>query len=426
MTAARCGLLFAAVAGLMAGQVRSTPEIGYPGGRARVPVPKSRKPAKPRAEPLLVYRGTLESKSEGKFVLKTPDGVELAFAVNAGTLYFRKDQQVAAETVLPGAALMVEARQDKEAFLFAVNVVVEKEPAGPVKVKPAMRAPRDPDDPGPPALRRGKPARVATPQAADSAPEAPEAPPPEDPNIVKAREVAAAFTETLPNYIVKQFTTRYSSQSPKTDWKALDILSSEVIYLNGRELYRDIRIDNKPVKKPIEELRGSTSHGEFGTTLADILRPATSASFTRMGTSDFAGRKAWKYDINVEREHSHWLTRFGSHSIRPAYHGTLWIDPTSRRVLRIELQARKIPVDYPLDVIEWVVEYGNVRIGGDEYLLPVHAEVLGCLRGTSRCSRNATDFRNYRRFTAESEVYAAESTIDFGKEVAGQDEKPRP
>jgi hypothetical protein len=34
----------------------------------------------------------------------------------------------------------------------------------------------------------------------------------------------------------------------------------------------------------------------------------------------------------------------------------------------------------------------------------VEAEVLSCQRGTSICSRNKIEFRNYRKFGAESNI----------------------
>jgi len=38
------------------------------------------------------------------------------------------------------------------------------------------------------------------------------------------------------------------------------------------------------------------------------------------------------------------------------------------------------------------------------FLLPVDAEVLSCVRGSRLCSRNRIEFRNYRKFGAESSV----------------------
>ncbi len=442
--------------------------MGYPGGQGGVPfpIPRRKSKSKPQAPkestaPLREYKGRLESKTADKLMLISDDGQELQFNCTKETKYLRKGEEVGADTVSAGAQVAIDARQNNEAFLFAVNVRVEHDAPPPAErsaSKPSSESdgpsqesapesateivklpntPRDPDDPGPPTLQRGKPERLSHPEpepesAGDAAavtstiakttdaaaPAAvPSGPPPPDQRIENARVIAANFTESLPNYIVQQMTTRYWSQTSKPDWKAQDLLSAEVIYLNGKELYRNIKLDNKPVKKSLDELGGSVSHGEFGTTLIDLMSPATAAHFSRRGLSHSSGRSAWRYDFSVNKPNSHWLTRFGSHSIRPAYTGSMWLDPETSRVLRIEMQARNLPEDYPLDTIEWVVEYGSVRIGSNEYILPVHAENLACVRGSSNCSRNATDFRNYRRFTAESQIYTTESTVDFGKEV---------
>jgi hypothetical protein len=48
----------------------------------------------------------------------------------------------------------------------------------------------------------------------------------------------------------------------------------------------------------------------------------------------------------------------------------------------------------------------------------VKAEVLACWRGSAKCSRNATEFRNYQRFTGESDLYLVETNVDFGSEAA--------
>ncbi|HEX3377367.1 MAG TPA: hypothetical protein VHS29_10935, partial [Candidatus Acidoferrales bacterium] len=73
-------------------------------------------------------------------------------------------------------------------------------------------------------------------------------------------------------------------------------------------------------------------------------------------------------------------------------------------VLRIEMQARNIPSDFPMDTVESSVDYSYVKIGDTEFLLPVHAESLGCQRGTNYCSHNIIDFRNYHEYTATIKI----------------------
>jgi hypothetical protein len=94
----------------------------------------------------------------------------------------------------------------------------------------------------------------------------------------------------------------------------------------------------------------------------------------------------------------------------PAYRGSVWIDPQTARVLRIEMQAYGFPAGFPIDHVESATDYQYTRLGdAHQYLLPVHAETLSCERGSDNCSRNTIDFRNYHK-------YSGESTITFGPE----------
>ena len=129
-------------------------------------------------------------------------------------------------------------------------------------------------------------------------------------------------------------------------------------------------------------------------------RPVRSSVFESVS----AGKSARVYDFAVEQPRSHWHVQVASQSINPAYKGSVWIDPESSRVLRIEMQARLLPEEFPLDTVESAVDYDKVRIGNGQYLLPVHAESLSCERGTSNCTRNTIDFRNYHAYEASSSV----------------------
>jgi hypothetical protein len=68
------------------------------------------------------------------------------------------------------------------------------------------------------------------------------------------------------------------------------------------------------------------------------------------------------------------------------------------------MQARNMPSDFPMDSVESAVDYSYVMIGGTSFLLPVHAESLGCERGTSNCSHNIIDFRNYHEFKVDIKI----------------------
>ncbi|MEO8026392.1 MAG: hypothetical protein ABI823_07960 [Bryobacteraceae bacterium] len=224
-----------------------------------------------------------------------------------------------------------------------------------------------------------------------------------DPFIEQARGMATSFVETLPNYVVKQHTTRYYSTGSKANWIPQDNIQTDVVYENGKEHYRNVMLNGKPSKGKVEET-GAWSTGEFATILQDLFSPATNADFRPRGTETMVHRAARVYGFLVEQPNSHWQVLTEGQSFRPAYRGTVWIDKETARVLRIEMQTRNMPKDFPLDTVESATDYDFVRISSGSFLLPVHSESLSCVRGSNQCSRNVIDFRNYRKFGAESDI----------------------
>jgi hypothetical protein len=286
------------------------------------------------------------------------------------------------------------------------------------------------DDSGPPTLRRSSPstqsasAQPAPAQrpslAADDVngvtrtPVTPPPPPPtagDDAVIDQTREVAASFTQTLPNYIVKQFTTRYVSQAAnrgRTAWQALDLVTSDLVYLDGKENYLNIMVNGRPTKDASQN--GSWSEGEFASSLNALLSRFSNTEFHNKRPVTIVNRPAYKYDYSIEQPRSAWRIETEGQSYQPGYDGSIWIDKETFRVLRIEMAARNLPRSFPIDTTESSLDYDFVLIGDQKYLLPVHSESLSCWRGTSQCSRNVIDFRNYKKYTADSSI-TFESTV---------------
>ncbi len=73
-------------------------------------------------------------------------------------------------------------------------------------------------------------------------------------------------------------------------------------------------------------------------------------------------------------------------------------------MLRIEQRTGPLPKDFPYDKAESTLDYDFVRIESQNYLLPVHSENLACQRGSYNCTRNEISFRNYRKFTSDTNI----------------------
>ena len=206
--------------------------------------------------------------------------------------------------------------------------------------------------------------------------------------------------------MVKQLTTRYQTEQAagqKTSWRALDVVTADLVMQGGKETYKNILVNGKAPKQALEKT-GSWSNGEFASMLQLVLNPGSETDFRGKRSSSIVNRQAWRYDYSVEQQNSHWTLEAAGQSYQPAYVGAVWIDKETSRVLRIEMSAKRIPTDFPLDSGESTVDYDFVLLGDRKFLVPVHSEVLSCQRGTRDCSRNVIDFRNYRKFGADTSI----------------------
>jgi len=261
---------------------------------------------------------------------------------------------------------------------------------------------------GRPILKRG--AQPPLPPCPDPPPDAvpPPAPiptrsiNPSEALIERAREAAFEFSEKLPNFICQEVMSRFTQRGREET--PLDVVSADIIYDDAHETYRNVKINDRPTDRGMQEIGGSWSTGEFASTLLEVFHPDTHAQFRSGGASSIAGFSAQVYDFTVQRENSHWRVQSGSQTLTPAYGGSVWIDPKTARVLRIEIQAGNIPSDFPMDTVESAVDYSYVWIGGMSFLLPVRAESLGCERGTRECRHNIIAFRSYHEFKADIKI----------------------
>ncbi|MBV9034050.1 MAG: hypothetical protein JO182_06115 [Acidobacteriaceae bacterium] len=226
--------------------------------------------------------------------------------------------------------------------------------------------------------------------------------------ISRTTEWAGTFTNGLPNYVCQQTTTRYMQESKASGWQPIDVLTAKVVYEDGKEDYRDITVGGRRTNKSMLELGGSTSTGEFASVLASLFAPQSRTQFASYQSTTIGKTAAVIYDFKVALPNSNWTIRVGGQTLRPAYSGSVWIDRSTAEVRRIEMQADNIPKDFPMDSLQLAVDYDSIHLGTAQFLLPIHSENLSCQRGTTICSKNEVDFRDYHK-------YSGESTITFGK-----------
>jgi hypothetical protein len=104
--------------------------------------------------------------------------------------------------------------------------------------------------------------------------------------IDDARDAAASFAADLPNFLVQQITTRFQGSRSFSNWRLMDTVTADVASVNGKEDYRNIRVNGKPTDRP-EDLaaHGREFHGARG---RPDLEPARVCLRSDGGSASFA------------------------------------------------------------------------------------------------------------------------------------------
>ena len=378
------------------------PKIGWPKKKAKTD--KEGKDSKDAsAQNLRSLEGQLLELSEKKLVIQPPRGSVETFRLTGKTRFLDKDGQPMRDSLIhPGDNLSIDFSPDDTETALTVTLLrpgTEEERAEAAKA-PHSVPPSDAVKPAPPVEATN--ASVAS-VAKDDQPAGKDADA-GDPIIEAARDAAYKFTAVLPNFLVEQSTVRSYSSSNPPNWQVIDTVTAEVAAVNGKEEYRNVRLNGQPTNQPIEKT-GSWSTGEFAVTLQDIFLPVTDAAFRQRGVSRVSDRPVYVYDFSITEANSHWiLVAEDNRECHPAYTGTVYIDKESRRVLRLEQRTNAIPPSFSYAKVESIIEYGFATIDGVSYLLPLRSEATHSRRGTGQSSRNQISFRNYRKFTADSNI----------------------
>ena len=239
-----------------------------------------------------------------------------------------------------------------------------------------------------------------------------------DPDLKAARAWALRYSQTLPDFVCTEFVRRYQDWTG-TDFK-VDTLTFRVSFNQQREAYELAARNQNPSHQSVESLIGSTTKGEFGNALRLIFDRESAAVFEPQKPERLQRRILAVYGYAVRQENSHYRLEYGYSRILTAYHGRVYIDPSTGRVLRLTTEVDP-PPNFPMRETSTVIDYGFRTIGVEEYLLPLHAEVRTLellseetLKHLSRSYRdlarrgiryhNIVEFRDYRKFSTDSTV----------------------
>jgi hypothetical protein len=206
----------------------------------------------------------------------------------------------------------------------------------------------------------------------------------------------------LPNYTCLETLTRFEKvprPGVRPRLEPLDTVRLEVVYTDGREWYgspgdRILSLDN-----PRSFVgSGMIGTGAFAITLHNVIVGSTTSY---RGEENLGGRKAVRFDFRMLGTPLEVTLREGIGNV--GEEGSIWVDPQSLDLIRIESRAINIPSYLPLDESSTVVNYAHTRIGDLVSLLPQQAD-MHMLQTKGIEDYDRIEFTHCRAFSAQSEI----------------------
>jgi hypothetical protein len=242
-----------------------------------------------------------------------------------------------------------------------------------------------------------------------------QAPPPsseEQAAIIDAvRAYALAYSQSLPDFICTEVQRRFAAPRPGTryggredsepSWYPQDTLTIRLSYFEQKEDYKLIMQNDSPTGQDYKTLGGSTSTGDFGTMTREIFERATQTHFQWDHWGTLRSQLAMVFAYHVEQARSRWQIVYNRElDIIPAYHGLVYVDPKTHEIVRVTLEAENIPPTFPVKMAKIILDYQYTDLSGQSFLLPLKGQ--STMTADDYMTRNDTEFRLYRKYSAES------------------------
>jgi hypothetical protein len=210
----------------------------------------------------------------------------------------------------------------------------------------------------------------------------------------------------VPNYTCLETIARFRKgaghPSPfQGTLKPLDTVRLEIVYSNHREWYGSPGGRNLSTDNPVEFIgSGMIGTGAFALSLNNIIE---GANFTYRGEEAVLGRTALKYDFHLPRSLKGLEISITGGIGTVGEEGSLWADPKSLDLIRLESRADEIPSYLPLEYASTSVTYARTWIGEYNVLLAQQAD-LHLLETSGVENYDRLDFTHCRAFSAHSAI----------------------
>ena len=226
--------------------------------------------------------------------------------------------------------------------------------------------------------------------------------PPHILNLARIEHLMTAELKRQFNYTCLETIDRYRAL-PGGKIKPFDRIRVLVALVEGKELY------SWPGAKTFDDRKldtmvtgGFLSDGEFSAMSHNIFM-GRSAEIHFAGPETEGSRNLLRYDFHIPQMMSGWTVKSRGASGVVGAIGSFWVDAGTLDLVRLHFAAEDLPPFSQDKRIEETADYGRVRIGDADALLPLAVELESELFDGSRF-RNRATFTGCRQYTAESKI----------------------
>jgi hypothetical protein len=215
---------------------------------------------------------------------------------------------------------------------------------------------------------------------------------------------ALRYIVDLPNFLCNLLIDRSENRNDG-GWRDKDVLNVQLGFSERTEHYKLTSVNGRPTSLTYRAVGGAISEGDFGSVMAEIFLPH-SAQFHWDHWTSLRSHVAHVFRYQIAAKKSEYELVFGDKKGKPvttitAHHGYVYIEKDTNNILRIE-QIAAPPAGFPLRYAVNVIDYDWNEVAGQKYLLPLRAEIT--MGSASLRSFNVVQFRDYRKFAAESQI----------------------
>jgi hypothetical protein len=229
------------------------------------------------------------------------------------------------------------------------------------------------------------------------------------PDVLLLARIKSHLREELshiPNYTCLETIERFHKEPRRPaqvheSLKPLDTVRLEIVYSNHQEWYGSPGVRNLSVANPVAFIgSGLIGNGPFAMMLNNIIE---GARFTYRGEETLGGRTAVKYDFHLPALLKGLRISIPGGEGTVGEDGSLWADPQSLDLIRVESRADEIPPYLPLEEMSANVNYARMRIGDHNVILAQQAD-LQVLDAKGVEDFDRLEFTHCRAYSTESVV----------------------